>query len=329
MRELALPGMHVWRRAAGTLDEHAYFIVHEDGNIALDPLPLDEDSARQIELLGGVRTVVLTDSGSERDGGALRARFGANVAALSDGKTIAHGIVAIAVGERYAIHIPRSKCAIAGLPVTGAPIGAITIALTEDRARREAAFALRRLWALRLNALLVTHGYPVVTGADDALATAIEAELGDDAHRINTGDVRWERDDADPELYRAEMAEIGLPIGARKLGYRLISLGPGQWFCPLHAHSEEEEMLFVLDGSPTVRSLRGDMTCRPGDFVAFPCGKRGAHQIGNESGRPCRLLMLGMETGNEVAFYPNSRKVLIHRDLMLRAEPSLDYYDGE
>lgn len=78
-----------------------------------------------------------------------------------------------------------------------------------------------------------------------------------------------------------------------------------------------------------MRKWRKSDSSSPGTSLHFRPENGALTRIGNESGRPCRFLMLGLETPNEVAFYPNSRKVLIHRDLMLRSEPSLDYYDGE
>jgi uncharacterized cupin superfamily protein len=121
-----------------------------------------------------------------------------------------------------------------------------------------------------------------------------------------------------------------LYIGARKLGYRATRIEPGKAFCPLHSHTVEEEMCIVLEGEPTVRSLRGSVRLRRGDIVAFPTGDRSAHQFINESETPCTIFILGMSSTDDVCFYPDSNKILIDsRDVILRAEPPLAYYDGE
>jgi len=77
---------------------------------------------------------------------------------------------------------------------------------------------------------------------------------------------------------------------------------------------------------------------RAGDVIAFPAGSVGAHQVINKSDRPCRVFMLGAEDPNSVCYYPDSDKFgaypgkSLMRGLarvMVRASPSLDYFEGE
>jgi uncharacterized cupin superfamily protein len=127
-----------------------------------------------------------------------------------------------------------------------------------------------------------------------------------------------------------------LLIGARKLGYRLTRLEPGKTFCPLHWHVASEEFFYVIEGTPTLRMLKGSLQCRPGDFIAFPAGERGTHQLRNDSSKPCLVLLAGIEEhalDMEACFYPDSDKVglwtVAGRLRMVRSSPDLDYYDGE
>jgi len=85
------------------------------------------------------------------------------------------------------------------------------------------------------------------------------------------------------------------------------------------------------EGEAVIRTPRGEFACRRGDFIAFPTGDRGAHQLINNSAADCTVFMLGMDDPNEVVYYPDSKKVLLEsRDrLIVRSEPALDYYDGE
>lgn len=352
MRQLALPGAYSWSawQPDRAMNFNGYFLVRDGGNVAVDPLPLDEAQTEWIAARDGVATIVLTNRDHERGAREMRDRFGARVlthereaasfsfapdATFEDGETVAPGIVCIGLpgaktpGE-CALYMREFACAIVGDAVLGTPAGALSLlpeAKLSDRSRLLR--SLRALWALRLNVLLTGDGEPLFGGADAAIGRLLERELGAEAFRMNADEARWEIDAEDPLRYRTAAAEIGLLIGARKLGYRLAEIGPGQWFSPLHWHAEEEELFYVLEGTPTVRMTGGELQCRPGDFIALPTGERGAHQVGNRSDRPARLLLLGMETANEVAYYPDSRKVGIHRGLMLRSEPALDYYDGE
>ncbi|MBV8281187.1 MAG: cupin domain-containing protein, partial [Candidatus Eremiobacteraeota bacterium] len=125
--------------------------------------------------------------------------------------------------------------------------------------------------------------------------------------------------------------EIGLYIGARKLGYRMTTMQPGDRYCPMHLHTREEEMFLVWDGIATIRTPRGDIECRRGDFICFPTGKSGTHQLANTSDAPCTVLLLGMYDLQELCYYPDSDKVMIDAldGLILKAQPALEYLDGE
>jgi uncharacterized cupin superfamily protein len=133
-------------------------------------------------------------------------------------------------------------------------------------------------------------------------------------------------------------AEVGFLIGARKLGYRVSTLPPGRRFCPLHSHAREEELFFVLEGEPSVRTLSGTLRCRKGDFVALPVGESGTHQLLNESDAPATILLLGRIEETEACYYPDSDKLLLDTEvpiaagrpfMMVKGSPDLDYFEGE
>jgi uncharacterized cupin superfamily protein len=165
---------------------------------------------------------------------------------------------------------------------------------------------------------------------------------GAEIHRINLDelDFRDERDEreAQPSIYHCLDAEVGFAIGARKLGYRVSTLEPGQCFCPLHSHAREEELFFVLDGEPSVRMLSGTIRCRKGDFIALPVGVTGTHQLVNESDASATVLLLARNEDVEACYYPDSDKLLVdtpaplhdeQTSIMVRGSPQLDYFDGE
>jgi uncharacterized cupin superfamily protein len=57
-----------------------------------------------------------------------------------------------------------------------------------------------------------------------------------------------------PAPFRARGAEIGLQAGSRQLGASLYELPPGQAIAPFHLHHNNEEMLIVISGRPTLRT---------------------------------------------------------------------------
>ena len=83
MQALALAGLHAWSRWQP--DRHmfftSHFLVRDGGNVAFDPLPADATEAAEIEALGGVAIVLLTNRDHERGAAAMRERFGARILA--------------------------------------------------------------------------------------------------------------------------------------------------------------------------------------------------------------------------------------------------------
>lgn len=138
--------------------------------------------------------------------------------------------------------------------------------------------------------------------------------------------------------YTSRRAFIGVRIGARDLGYNLTVLPPGKVQCPFHSHHGEEEMFFILDGTGELRFGTERYPLRPNDVIACPTGgSEVAHQIINTGATDLRYLAISTRAAIDVCEYPDSGKIQVGVDRdgrsvltqMVRAGPSLDYYDGE
>lgn len=94
-----------------------------------------------------------------------------------------------------------------------------------------------------------------------------------------------------------ELLSIGSPVGRAlgltRIGVHIETLPPGRRTSWPHAESDEEEFIFVLEGTPDVW-IDGELypLC-PGDFVALPCGTGIAHTVLNNSDATVRLLVGG------------------------------------
>lgn len=326
----------------------SYLLTSDRGNVAFDPLPLDPVEESEIAALGGVATILLTNRDHERGAARMRDRFGSRILASAAEAPMfdlqvdavfeseaAAGVLAVSLegaktpGE-VAFFLSEARVAIVGDAILGAPVGRLSFLPDEKLADPQAlALSLRRLWGLLPRALLLGDGTSLFAGVDDALAELLERSGGPAVNRINLDELDWEAFDDCDGRYRGDLGEIGFPIGARKLGYRAVELPPGAAFCPLHAHDKEEEVFYVVRGAPTIRTLRGNLRLRAGDFMAFPVGDRGAHQLLNDGDAPCTLMLFGLNDPDEVVYYPDSQKVSVRRrDLRMRLD-RLDYYDGE
>jgi uncharacterized cupin superfamily protein len=112
------------------------------------------------------------------------------------------------------------------------------------------------------------------------------------------------------ELPGLRGVRVGARAGGEKLGATLYEVDTGGRVSPLHIHHANEEMLFVVSGRPTLRTGDGERELELGEVVAFPSGRRGAHQVLNRSGEPARVLIVSTMRYPEVVEHPDSNKVL-------------------
>ena len=117
----------------------------------------------------------------------------------------------------------------------------------------------------------------------------------------NLTDPSWDAEvDAGGAVLRA--VRLARHAGASRLAANLYELECGAAVSPLHFHHANEELLFVLAGTPTLRRGDGDeRTLAPGEVVSFPAGPAGAHQILNRSAQAARVLICATNNLPEVA----------------------------
>jgi uncharacterized cupin superfamily protein len=113
------------------------------------------------------------------------------------------------------------------------------------------------------------------------------------------------------EPMRGRTARVGAAAGAERIGATLYEIDPGQNGSPFHLHHGNEEMIIVLSGTPTLRTLGGTRTLNPGDVVACPVGRAGAHQLQNRTQDPVRALVVSTMNYPETAEMLDSDKILV------------------
>jgi len=92
------------------------------------------------------------------------------------------------------------------------------------------------------------------------------------------------------------------------LGASLYELERGN-FMIFHYHHGSEELLLVLRGRPTLRTLEGERQLEEGEAVHFPPGPEGAHEIRNDSDEPVRYVVAGTRVSPEVVEYPDLKQL--------------------
>jgi uncharacterized cupin superfamily protein len=140
-----------------------------------------------------------------------------------------------------------------------------------------------------------------------------------------------------------QRARIGRQAGADALGASLFELPPGASSFPLHVHYANEEMIVVLAGRPTLRTLDGTRELSPGEVVACRAGRDGAHRVDNATDEPVRFLVVSTMNAPEVNEYPDSGKIWVRDyapggtaadpssalDKVVPDAPEVHYLDGE
>jgi uncharacterized cupin superfamily protein len=104
------------------------------------------------------------------------------------------------------------------------------------------------------------------------------------------------------------VASVGRRAGAELLGATVYELAPGARWADLHAHYANEEMIVVLAGTPTLYTLEGSRELAPGEVVACPRGRRGAHRLENHSEEGARVVIVSTMVMPEVVEYPERPK---------------------
>jgi len=104
--------------------------------------------------------------------------------------------------------------------------------------------------------------------------------------------------------------DLGGPAGGTRLGYWYERLPPGRRISFTHAHSSEEEAVWVVKGSCHVRLVYPDGRVEEhpiaaGDFVCYPGGTDLAHTLVNHGDADCELFVVGERRPTEdLVHYP-------------------------
>jgi len=133
---------------------------------------------------------------------------------------------------------------------------------------------------------------------------------------------------------------LGHFSGGRGLGCSWYEVPPGKMAWPYHYHTANDEALFVLEGTGTLRIGADEVALRAGDYVSFPPGPDHAHQLRNTGTTTLRYLVMSTMIPVEVVGYPDSDKIGAMawksdrsgpavRVMLKRDSGNVDYWDGE
>jgi uncharacterized cupin superfamily protein len=135
-------------------------------------------------------------------------------------------------------------------------------------------------------------------------------------HIVRTGEVDWalvrpRRHPFNPAS-EMRMAPLGDPAGMTQLGVHLIRIPPGKESFIPHAHSVEEEFVFVLEGAGVAVLDGVAHAIGPGDFLGFPTDGV-VHSLVSKGPGDLVYLSAGERKAVEVADMPSIGKTTLFR----------------
>lgn len=109
-----------------------------------------------------------------------------------------------------------------------------------------------------------------------------------------------------PVLSGREKRPLGDLFGLTNLGVNLTTLAPGAASALRHAHSVQDEFIYIVSGTPTLVTDEGRVALSPGMCAGFKAGSGNAHHLLNESFEPVVVLEVGDRTDGDAVSFPEA-----------------------
>ncbi|MBI2747684.1 MAG: cupin domain-containing protein [Burkholderiales bacterium] len=113
-----------------------------------------------------------------------------------------------------------------------------------------------------------------------------------------------------PEPFASRMAgrqkqPLGDLFGLRNFGVNLTRLAPHAASALRHAHSRQDEFIYILQGHPTLHTDEGLTRLAPGMCAGFKAGTGNGHRLLNETAEEVVYLEVGDRTPGDEGSYPD------------------------
>jgi uncharacterized cupin superfamily protein len=107
-----------------------------------------------------------------------------------------------------------------------------------------------------------------------------------------------------PRMAGRTKRPLGDPFGLAVYGVNLTRLAPGAWSMAHHKHKRQDELIYVLEGTPVLVTDAGETQLSPGMCAGFPAGGA-AHHLENRGSSDAVILEVGDRTSGEEIVCPN------------------------
>jgi uncharacterized cupin superfamily protein len=113
-----------------------------------------------------------------------------------------------------------------------------------------------------------------------------------------------------PEPFASRMAgrekrQLGDQFGLTNFGANLTRLAPNAVSALRHAHTKQDEFVYILQGRPTLHTDQGRTLLSPGMCAGFKAGIGNGHCLINETAEEVVYLEVGDRTPGDKGSYPD------------------------
>ena len=113
-----------------------------------------------------------------------------------------------------------------------------------------------------------------------------------------------------PDPFASRMAgrekrPLGDLFGLTNFGVNLTRLVPNSVSSIRHAHTKQDEFIYILQGHPTLHTDQGRTHLSPGMCAGFKAGTGNGHRLLNETSEEVVYLEVGDRTPGDEGFYPD------------------------
>eukprot|EP00475_Leptophrys_vorax_P027608 TRINITY_DN3937_c0_g1_i1.p1 TRINITY_DN3937_c0_g1~~TRINITY_DN3937_c0_g1_i1.p1 ORF type:complete len:178 (-),score=42.02 TRINITY_DN3937_c0_g1_i1:126-659(-) len=128
---------------------------------------------------------------------------------------------------------------------------------------------------------------------------------------INAMDVKGRTSTVYPAPFAAmiegrEKRALGDVFGLTNFGVNLTRIPPRSRSALRHAHSKQDELIYILQGHPTLKTDEGNTQLAPGMCAGFKSGTGNAHHLVNESDDETVVyLEIGDRSAGDQVTYPD------------------------
>ena len=127
-----------------------------------------------------------------------------------------------------------------------------------------------------------------------------------------------------PEPFASRMAgrdkrPLGDLFGLTNFGVNITRLTPGGASALRHAHTKQDEFVYILEGRPTLVTDAGRTALEPGMCAGFKAGNGDAHHLVNETEEDVVYLEIGDRSAGDAVDYSDDDLAVVTIDGQRRA----------